>query len=400
MPWPLRMLLILWPLVGLLSFYTLRRFQHSVQVVLPNVAEKISRGVFVLWVWVMSYPLVMVVLYASGQYRQHYLMTQDYRWVDVAFTYPFFWTLIIAAIALPYLLIFHGFEKWGPLRTPKRRLWLHRLQLALLVVLVLWVPWKSYQDSHTIRLRTIPLELTNKGAVFQNLSILLIADVQADRFTTRQRLQALSTIADTTRYDLTLFAGDLITYSDQHLPEVQESICRFAQQAPAVACMGDHDYWFARQAVPQLLENCGWKFLQNRHHLVRWRDKLILVSGITNIYSNPMPEEQLERFLDMAPPAQLKILLVHQPSEWIAHIAEKYEYHLMVGGHTHGGQIVIPLLGWRFTPTMIENGFYSGRYQLGNLTVVVTNGIGFTFTPLRFGAPAEVTRIVINPEGE
>lgn len=398
MPWPLRMLLILWPLVILISFYGLRRVRYSLQIVLGNLSPRVGYLITIFWGWIMSYPLAMVLLYLSGQYATAYLLEGAYRWIDILLTYPFFLSFIIFAIALPYFLIFHAVTTWGKHRlSATTHRWLHGAQLGLLAFLVIWVPWKSYQDTATIQLRTIPIHLNNKGAVFQNLSILLVADVQADRFTRQERLKALSTIADTTQYALTLFAGDLITYSVQHLPETQKALCSFSRKAPAVACMGDHDYWFARQEVPQMLQTCGWKFLQNRHHLVRWKDKLILVSGITNIYSQPMSREQLERFLDMAPPAQLKILLVHQPSEWIAHIAEKSEYHLMVGGHTHGGQIAIPLLGWSFTPTMLENGFYSGKYRLGNLNIVVTNGIGLTFTPLRFGAPAEVTRIVINP---
>ena len=401
LPWPLRMLLILWPFILLISFYLIRRVHNSLSLLRSAPLPGLKKILHILWLWVNAYPVVVFVLFLTGKYTPDYLVEGKFAWVDWLFTYPFVLAFLISVTAFPYLLLVQGIGRLGRKRFSAAQ---HRLlawvQLGIVGLLIVWVPWKSYQDTQTVRLRTHTIQLGGKSSVFQDFSILLTADIQADRYTGSRELRHLATIADTTDYQLALFAGDLITYSPAHLPLAVPAMCRFPQKAPSVACMGDHDYWFAPKAVPEKLRHCGWTFLENRHKLVRWKDKLILVTGITNIYSKPISREYLERLLDMAPPAQLKILLVHQPKQWIADLAEKYEYHLMVGGHTHGGQVAIPLFGWQFTPTMLENGYYSGLYRHGKLHVVVTNGIGLTFIPLRFGAPAEVTRIVINPRNK
>ena len=104
--------------------------------------------------------------------------------------------------------------------------------------------------------------------------------------------------------------------------------------------------------------------------------------------------------LDRAPDADLRILLVHQPAEWLLNQASERSYDLLVAGHTHGGQIVIHPLGIPVTASMRETGYYSGEYTLGSMAIVVTNGVGLTLAPVRYHAPAEVTTIVLGTKSQ
>jgi predicted MPP superfamily phosphohydrolase len=135
--------------------------------------------------------------------------------------------------------------------------------------------------------------------------------------------------------------------------------------------------------------------MQNAHHLLNIKGSSILITGVTQIYSRKISAEDLDQLLSKAPAADLKILLVHQPSPFIIESAQKNGYNLVLAGHTHGGQIRFKPLGFTFTPSMLETPYFSGIFKVGKLYVTVTNGIGLTFAPVRYQAPAEITNLVI-----
>ena len=157
--------------------------------------------------------------------------------------------------------------------------------------------------------------------------------------------------------------------------------------------MGDHDWWSASQRIPDELRSCNWQFLNDQHHIIDYKGAKLLVTGITYIYSRKISLPRLETLLANAPDADLKIILVHQPANSVLKSAKKYGYHLLLAGHTHGGQIVFRPFGFELTPTQSENNYYNGQNILGNLNVFISNGIGLTLVPLRYQAPAEIIQI-------
>jgi hypothetical protein len=142
-------------------------------------------------------------------------------------------------------------------------------------------------------------------------------------------------------------------------------------------------------------QECGWTFLENEHRVITHRGRTILVSGLTHIYSDHLPESALRQFLGSAPAADLRILLAHQPAEEVVRIASDAGYDIVLAGHTHGGQIVFHPLGIPLTPSMRETRYYGGHHKVGETQVVVTRGVGLTLAPVRYHARAEVTTVVL-----
>ena len=143
------------------------------------------------------------------------------------------------------------------------------------------------------------------------------------------------------------------------------------------------------------MSSCGWSFLKNSHKLVNWKEHSILVTGITEIYSRKISPKELSKILEGAPPADLKILLLHQPSPLLIEEAVKKDYHLVLAGHTHGGQIQFKPFGITITTSMLETPYYSGIYQRDKTFIGVTNGIGLTLAPVRYHASAEINVLTL-----
>ena len=69
---------------------------------------------------------------------------------------------------------------------------------------------------------------------------------------------------------------------------------------------------------------------------------------------------------------------------------------LLLAGHTHGGAIAFGIPGlFLLAPSNFETRYVSGAYQVGHMTVSVTNGLGFTLAPIRYHAPAEIVVVTL-----
>ena len=103
------------------------------------------------------------------------------------------------------------------------------------------------------------------------------------------------------------------------------------------------------------------------------------------------PEEAISVVAKGLPDSVFKILLVHSPD--LIHEAVKEDIDLVLTGHTHGGQICIPLYGAPFTQTELGRKYAGGLFRFGRTWLYVNRGLGTIFIPLRFLSPPEITVI-------
>jgi hypothetical protein len=96
---------------------------------------------------------------------------------------------------------------------------------------------------------------------------------------------------------------------------------------------------------------------------------------------------------DEAQDAPLRILLAHTPDQYVW--ARRRGFDLMLAGHTHGGQIRLPLLGAWVCPSLHGVRYASGVFHQRPTVMHVSRGVS-SLQPLRLGCPPEVTRLVLH----
>jgi predicted MPP superfamily phosphohydrolase len=160
--------------------------------------------------------------------------------------------------------------------------------------------------------------------------------------------------------------------------------------------IGDHDTWSDPATIAVAMRECGWIFLNNDTTTLRLRGAPVHITGLRYVYSARLDSAALENALKNQPPHELRILVAHQPAMPLVAAAQANDIDLVLAGHTHGGQIVFRPFGISITPSRFETRYVSGLYHAGATAVVVTNGVGFTLTPIRYQAPAEVTTITLS----
>lgn len=397
MPWHISMIIRIIPFLVLPYLYVGWRVSTTTTTLFSAPVWRVRLGVLLVILLFNLLPILILYFYQTGNGRELFLLKTTLQKQDYLFTYPFWFGLILVVEVLPYFLsleILSGIFRFIPaISWTKWIYWRAVLYLAILLFFVAYVSIRIYTDTNNVRLNQFEIRLKNLPPRLENLNLTFISDVQVDRYTQDGKLDRLRHQLKKANGDMLFFAGDLVTSGESFISRANELLCETDAPLGRFVCMGDHDFWANPVRIANGLSDCGWTFLQNQHHLLDHNGSKILITGITYIYSRRISPAALRELLENAPDADLKIILVHQPSKMVIRAAEEYGYHLLLAGHTHGGQVVFRPFGFSLTPSRFENTFFSGYGKYDTMPVIVTNGVGLTLAPVRYQAPAEVVKI-------
>src|SRR5450759_108405 len=254
---------------------------------------------------------------------------------------------------------------------------------TLLVLYGFWI------EPHRIRVTRVSF-ISPKLPAGQSFSVLHLGDLHLERITARER--QLSSLIAELKPDLILFSGDFINLSYLRDPqawrEVREVIQDWQTPHGAYVVTGspavDLD-----DVMPTLLDGLPIHWLKN--------DKVTLdINGLpVNLFGlscshKPFVDGPQLKALAANREANFSILLYHSPD--LAPITAQTGIDLQLSGHTHGGQVRLPLIGALFTGSLYGKAFEAGRMQLDQLTLYITRGIGME------GAAAPRVRFLCPPE--
>jgi uncharacterized protein len=187
--------------------------------------------------------------------------------------------------------------------------------------------------------------------------------------------------------DLILITGDFLEYrkSLSGVPVLCAELSRLKAPIGVFGVLGNHDLYAVRLAHVELtepLERAGIRILTNTG--IQVRDDLF-VAGVDDLW-NGTPD--LEKVLKDAPNAGAILLMSHHP-DLLETVPARVS--LTLCGHTHGGQIVLPLLGALHTGSKYGQRFVQG-FVTGALGArgFVSRGLGTTALPVRYNCPAEL----------
>lgn len=346
--------------------------------------------------FLILYPLVLLISYSFGFSA---VLQRFDRFVDFALTYPFWIGLVVSAqLVLVCALADLAKLTLYPLYRKHKARWI-RIQARVFVVLsclmVVYVVARAYKDTATLRVRQTEFWVAGLPRELDGLRIVQTADIQVDNRTNGAKLETYVNTVNELRPDLILFCGDLVTSGTSYIEYAGTAMGRMKARFGAYACLGDHDHFSDRELVVQSLTANGVEILDNAAISVPVGSGTVAITGVTNVYRRRAMEHLVESVDKQRHPAPLSVFLTHQPSELLVNFAASRGYDLFLAGHTHGGQIALPLPGVLVTGSSLETKYVTGFERVGSMLVSVSNGLGLTLAPIRYHAPAEVTLIVV-----
>ena len=233
----------------------------------------------------------------------------------------------------------------------------------------------------------------------QPVRILHLADLHASLAVPLLAIDHAVTMGLQQKPDLICLTGDFISNRSRFDSEQYvNSLKRLCEVAPTFAVLGNHDggSWASLHGgfpdhllVESILSKSGITLLHNRAQLVRIRNSDLRLVGVGDFWSEEI--DAVSAFKSASPEERI-VLLAHNPDskERLA----RYPWNLMLSGHTHGGQVIIPFEGPSFAP-VLDKRFVAGLGHWRDRQIYVTRGVG-NLGGVRFRCRPEVSMILLS----
>ncbi len=228
--------------------------------------------------------------------------------------------------------------------------------------------------------------------------ILHLSDLHASFVVPMSHIQNSITMGLENQPDLICLTGDFITFRhDFDSRQYVQALSRLTAAAPTYAVLGNHDggSWSRRRRgngdhllVEHMLEESGVHLLHNRSQRVTVRNAGLTLAGVGDLWSG---EVDGARAFDGVRREEPVVLLAHNPDT--KDVLTEFTWDLMLSGHTHGGQVIVPLEGARYAPVE-DKRYVSGLKPWGARQIHVTRGVG-NLGGVRFRCRPEVSTLLL-----
>ena len=277
-----------------------------------------------------------------------------------------------------------------------------RIAAALLIIALLagGVWWGIYRSYHNPVVTHYALGEPGKDTV----RVVLIADLHDMVFV--EGNEEVCALVKEQEPDLILLAGDLLNDDSESTDIALGFIRRMMDIAPVYVSLGNQekDYMY-RNGIGLLEEyqQTGAVLLELEYTDIEIKGRDFRIGGMYEyaFRSGKEDYEAITRFLnEYQDTDRYTIMMAHRPDSFVFLSSNPWDIDLVVSGHLHGGQVILPQVGGLWAP---DQGWFPeydyGQYDLNGTTVIITTGLGTNKEKLpRFNNPPEIVTIDIGTE--
>ncbi|GIP34565.1 metallophosphoesterase [Paenibacillus sp. J2TS4] len=252
--------------------------------------------------------------------------------------------------------------------------------------------YAKYAEPRWLQTNHIALTLQRLPKAMSGLRILQFSDVHLGPYYSIDHLTGLVERMNRMQPDLVCFTGDLYDRDIFAEKAFVEVVSRLKAPDGKYAVLGNHDYIDSAKRTSQLWNEAGFLCLHNEAVSVERNGARLWIAGVDDLVKG---KPNLTQALRSADPSEFTLLLSHCPD--LADEAVLYPVDLQLSGHSHGGQVRVPMIGPLVTPLGAKK-YVDGLYKLenGKLFVYTNRGIGMSMHPIRFCCRPELTLFTLN----
>lgn len=222
---------------------------------------------------------------------------------------------------------------------------------------------------------------------FDGYRIVQLSDLHVTRRTSEAYLEKAASLTNAQTPDLIVLTGDFTTGDPALVREKLEGfLIRLNAGDGVLAVMGNHDHWNDPDRLARILEASGVRLLKNELVRIQREGQSLPVIGLDDHMEGLA---RLDAALTGLDEGEKALLLVHEP-DYAAISWPTGRIFLQLSGHTHGGQVSLPVVGSPVLPAFGRL-YPRGLIQVGEMGVYTNRGIGTLFPHVRLLTRPEIT---------
>ncbi len=239
--------------------------------------------------------------------------------------------------------------------------------------------WLTVERTH--------LNLPDLPAGFDGLTIAQISDLHFGPNVDPALVELAAGMVMQLRPEMIVITGDFVSrLSHGESGLILSTLSRLKAEHGVFGILGNHDWWTDPRVVSESAEKAGINVLRNRNVLLERGGEQLFLAGVDDVWEK---KADLSRALEGVPENARVLALVHEP-DYADTVVQDGRVILQLSGHSHGGQVRLPLIGAPLLPYLGQKYPY-GFYQIQNLQLYTNRGIGVLFPGVRFNCRPEIT---------
>ena len=292
--------------------------------------------------------------------------------------------------------------------------------LGLILFLGIYVGWELRRSSDSL---TVTEYTVSCDRITEPIRFVYLSDLHGHEF--GQKNENLAERVRDESPDFILLGGDILNSYSENADIPVQLVGKLSEIAPVYYTIGNHELEYLTERgeavylnpedkswspieIPRdvegsfrkACEETGAVFLQREYDEITVKGQRIRIGGLYEYAfgkggsKNSSPAEETASFLkDFADTDAVRICLAHRPDSFIFNKdSDIWDADLIVSGHLHGGQVVLPFLGGMYGA---EQGLFPkyvhGLYSLGGRPMLISSGLGSAKEKLpRFNNPPEI----------
>lgn len=269
----------------------------------------------------------------------------------------------------------------------KRKLWgIALMGLLALSIYMMFEPFWLEDKWITIVNQDLPKE-------FDNTKIVFLSDIHHGSLFSRARLRGLVKRVNNLEVDIILLGGDYVYQSPKYIEPFFAEMKELKATYGVYGVLGNHDHLQGSDLTIQSMGLAGIKLIDNRAIWIHKNGAKIKIGGVGDYLYGL---QDLRPTINDVKNDDFVILVMHNPDYVEKIITDKID--LGFAGHTHGGQVTLFGLWAPLLPSGFCQKYRTGIVDVSDMKLIVSNGIGATYPPVRLFARPQIVITTLKKE--
>jgi len=270
-----------------------------------------------------------------------------------------------------------------------------RIRLFLIpLFLLLFIVFEILFEKFNIQYKQYTVQNQNIPSNFDDFKIIQLSDIHYKADSDDEGLEKMVEKINAENPDIIVLTGDYIDYGTDYIKSCTNLLSKLKAKYGVYAVMGNHEGREYHDLFVDEFTEIGINVIEEAYTRISIDDQSIYLCGISDFYSG---DPDIDQAISGAKKEDYVILLSHNPN--LVKSIDSRHVDLMFSGHNHGGQITLFGL---YIPYLPDGGddksLATGKVQVDDTTIIVSNGIGTTLVNFRFFARPQVVITTLQAE--
>ena len=249
-----------------------------------------------------------------------------------------------------------------------------------------WVTGIPFNEAREVEFQQLHFQCERLPDAWDGMSILHLSDFHLIGTLSLEFFRNVCAEVNREQYDLVVFTGDL--FDDDTLTSwLPETLGTFQAKLGRYFILGNHDERRNSSEIRDAITQLGWCDVSGTVRVVNYLECQLEIAGTERPWMGEHPS------LSRTSPSAFRILLSHTPDNY--RWAQRHHVDVMLSGHNHGGQVILPVIGPVYAPSLYGVRYSAGSWYQAPTLLHVSRGLSGEI-PLRWNCRPAITKLVLH----